>query len=184
MDPVSIYLAGALATTLVAGPTLTAATPGAGAVASPGPLAVGLAWPVAVPLGLVHGGLVSAGHALTPATPAKLDLMTPESQQAPGDLRLACDTRDIPLSEIQAAGGFFAFVNTRTTLQKFDIPMGQGVGTVTSRSNWRGGSLWEDPSGYYPRSRLDWVGNSTNEAGQEVAALRACTLRPLKGGAQ
>ena len=183
MDPVSVYLAGALVTTLAAGPTLAAA-PAVAAVASPGPAAVGLVWPVAVPLGVVHGGLAAAGHALTPAMPSKLDLMTPESQQAPASLRLSCATQEIPFAEIDAAGGFFAFVNTLSTLQKFDIPMGQDIGTVTSRSNWRGGSLWEDPAGFYPSVKLDWVGNSTDDAGQEVAALRACTLRPLKGGAQ
>jgi len=185
MDPISIYAIGALVTTLATGAAgvTSASVAAAGTSVGMGAGTIGLTWPISLPLLAGHAAIKGIEAAATPNPPTKRDLVALEARTAPAGLRVVCQTHAVPVSAIQAAGGYQKYASGPLVLEKSGDDFGAGLREVSM--NWRAGAVHRDVQDVTHAVTADWVGNEVDIDGREVANLRVCFLQPLpKGGAQ
>lgn len=173
MEPISIYLAGVILTTLAA-PAAGLTGVIAGVTSHSGMSAGGLAltWPVSLPVLAGAATMTGIEHVLTPAEPEHRDLIALNSPTPPAVQYVHCETHAIDADAIEQAGGYHAFSRS-FALEK----LGSNPAGMIATTNWRAGTVFTDPAAAIPKATGDWVGNYTTDAGQPVADLRVCTLK-------
>lgn len=181
MDPVSIYAAGFLATTLISGAAgVSSVGVGmAGASVGMGAGTIGLTWPVSVPVLAGYGAMKGVEHVLTPRQPGKRELIALNSSATPDSQYVDCREYQVPASDIEKVGGYHAFSAGRFPLEKMDSDFLKVIdkNQIATDTNWRAGTVFTGVDDTIPKVVADWVGNGTDANGVEVADLRICSLK-------
>lgn len=181
MDPVSIYAAGFLATTLISGAAgVSSVGVGmAGASVGMGAGTIGLTWPVSVPVLAGYGAMKGVEHVLTPREPEQRDLIALNSKTPPAEQYVHCNTYPVPVADIEKKGGYHAFSAGRFPLEKMDSDFLKVIdkNQIVTDTNWRAGMVFTDVDDTIQKVVADWVGNGTDANGVEVADLRICSLK-------